>query len=104
MHYPTSREPGERIARSLPETTIIAGEVRGDLHGTNVLICERAQVTGDIVGEEIVIRGFLTGSVRGGRVMLQRSSHVEGDIFHNSLSIEEGAHFEGESRNMGPRG
>jgi cytoskeletal protein CcmA (bactofilin family) len=30
--------------------------------------------------------------------MLQTTSQVEGDIFHQSLSIEQGALFEGKSR------
>jgi cytoskeletal protein CcmA (bactofilin family) len=30
--------------------------------------------------------------------MLQTTSQVEGDIFHQSLSIEQGAMFEGKSR------
>jgi len=103
MHHPSSKEPRERISRSISDITIIAGQVRGDLQGTNVLVCERAQITGDIVAEEIVIRGYLIGTVRGRRVMLQQSSHVEGDIFHDALSMEEGAYFEGESRNIGRR-
>ena len=50
------------------------------------------------VAEEIVIRGHVSGTVRGKRVMLQASSQVEGDIYHNALSIEQGAMFEGKSR------
>ena len=30
--------------------------------------------------------------------MFQSSSHVEGDVFHKSLTIEQGAFFEGKSR------
>jgi hypothetical protein len=30
--------------------------------------------------------------------MLQASSQIEGDIYHNALSIEQGAMFEGKSR------
>jgi cytoskeletal protein CcmA (bactofilin family) len=39
------------------------------------------------------------------RVMLQTTSQVEGDIYHQSLSIEQGAMFEGKSRrtNEDPR-
>jgi cytoskeletal protein CcmA (bactofilin family) len=76
----------------------IDGEVQGDLHGTNILVGERARITGSIVADEVVIRGHVMGSVRGRRVMLQSTSHVEGDIFHSSLAIEQGAYFEGKSR------
>ena len=30
--------------------------------------------------------------------MLQSQAHVEGNIFHKGLAVEQGAHFEGESR------
>lgn len=76
----------------------IDGEVQGDIHGTYVVIGEKARITGGIVAEEIVVRGHVMGSVRGKRVMLQSSSHVEGDIFHQALAIEQGAFFEGKSR------
>jgi cytoskeletal protein CcmA (bactofilin family) len=53
----------------------------------------------------VVIRGHVVGSVHSRRVMLQSTSQVEGDIFHQSLSIEQGAMFEGKSRrtNEDPR-
>lgn len=76
----------------------IDGEVQGDIHGTYIVVGERARITGGIVAEEIVVRGHVMGSVRGRRVMLQSSSHVEGDVYHQSLAIEQGAFFEGKSR------
>lgn len=76
----------------------IDGHVQGDIHGTHVIVGERARITGDIVADEIVVRGQVMGSIRGRRVMLQTQSHVEGDIYHQSLAIEQGAFFEGKSR------
>ncbi len=76
----------------------IDGEVQGDIHGTYIVVGERARITGGIVAEEVVVRGHVMGSIRGRRVMLQSSSHVEGDVYHQSLAIEQGAFFEGKSR------
>lgn len=76
----------------------VDGEVQGDLHGTHVVVGERAKITGGIIGDEIVVRGHVMGSVRGKKVVLQSSSHVEGDIYHQTLAIEQGAFFEGKSR------
>ena len=76
----------------------IDGEVQGDIHGTYVVVGEKARITGGIIAEEVVVRGQVMGSLRGKRVMLQSSSHVEGDIFHQALAIEQGAFFEGKSR------
>jgi cytoskeletal protein CcmA (bactofilin family) len=103
--------PGERTAPSVigSDLTIIGnliskgevqvdGEVQGDLHGTHIVVGEKATITGGIVGDEIVVRGHVMGSVRGKKVILQSSSHVEGDIYHQTLAIEQGAFFEGKSR------
>ena len=102
---------GERAAPSIigPDLTIIGnlisagevqvdGEVQGDLHGTHVVVGEKARITGGIMAQEIVVRGHVMGSIRGNKVMLQASSHVEGDVHHQSLAIEQGAYFEGKSR------
>lgn len=76
----------------------VDGTVEGDIQGSHIVVGPNANVTGGIVAEEIVIRGHVSGSIRGKRVMLQASSQVDGDIYHNALSIEQGAMFEGKSR------
>ncbi len=103
--------PGDRVGPSLigADLTImgnlvsrgevhVEGEVQGDIHGTNVVVGEKAKITGAIIADEIVVRGHVMGSIRGKRVMLQSTSHVEGDVFHQALAIEQGAFFEGKSR------
>ena len=76
----------------------IDGIVEGDIHGSHVIVGETATISGGIVADEVVIRGHVIGSVHSKRVMLQSTCQVEGDIFHQSLSIEHGAMFEGKSR------
>ena len=76
----------------------VDGEIQGDIHCSSLLLGEKAQVSGEVVAEEIVVRGRLVGTIKGLRITLQGPSHVEGDIFHQSLAIEQGAYFEGKSR------
>ena len=76
----------------------VDGQIQGDVHCSSLIVGEKAQITGGIVAEDVVVRGRVMGSVRGNRVTLQASSHVEGDVFHKSLAIEQGAFFEGKSR------
>jgi cytoskeletal protein CcmA (bactofilin family) len=76
----------------------IDGEINGDVHGSHVVVGERATVTGGIVADEVVVRGHVMGSVRGKRVLLQSTCRVEGDVYHLTLAIEQGAYFEGKSR------
>ena len=76
----------------------VDGRIHGDIHCSSLIVGEKAQITGGIVAEDVIVRGRVMGSVRGNRVTLQASSHVEGDVFHKSLAIEQGAFFEGKSR------
>ena len=74
------------------------GQVQGDVHCMALVLGENAQLEGSVVAEDVMVRGRLIGSVRALRVTLQSKSHVEGNLIHKSLSIEQGTHFEGESR------
>jgi len=74
------------------------GQIQGDVHCLALVLGENAQLEGSVVAEDVMVRGRLIGSVRALRVMLQSQAHVEGNIFHKGLAIEQGAHFEGESR------
>ena len=74
------------------------GQVQGDVHCVALVLGENAQVEGNVVAEDVMVHGRLIGSVRALRVMLQSTAHVEGNLFHKSLSVEQGTHFEGESR------
>jgi cytoskeletal protein CcmA (bactofilin family) len=76
----------------------IDGQVRGDIRCTHLTVGSAATVAGNITADEVVVRGKVTGIIGGNRVMLMDSAQVESEIFHKRLSIEEGAHFEGEAR------
>jgi cytoskeletal protein CcmA (bactofilin family) len=109
-----AKTPGPRASKMVPsiigeDLTIIGniaskgeiqidGEIQGDIRCSSLLLSDKAQVTGSVVAEDIVVRGHVVGSIRGLRITLQAPSHVEGDIFHQSLAIEQGAYFEGKSR------
>ena len=79
-------------------TLKISGRIKGELHASNILISDSAQVEGDIIAEELTIGGRVKGTIHANRVKLNGNAIVEGDIFHRSLSIEENARFEGSSR------
>ena len=76
----------------------IFGRVEGEVHASNVVIAEGAQVVGDVVAEELTVGGHLKGTIRANRVKVNSTGVVEGDIFHRTLVIEENARFEGTSR------
>jgi cytoskeletal protein CcmA (bactofilin family) len=76
----------------------IYGRIEGELQASSIVICEGAQIDGDVVAKELTIAGRVKGTIHAGKVKLQSSAVVEGDIFHRSLAIEENAKFEGMSR------
>ena len=78
------------------------GQVRGDIHCLSLVVSEKSQIDGNVVAEEVAIRGSIIGSVRALRVALHPQCHVEGDLFHHSLTIAQGAYFDGEARPCDP--
>jgi cytoskeletal protein CcmA (bactofilin family) len=76
----------------------IDGKVEGEIRARRIIIGQGAHTTGNLVAEAVEVRGGVQGSIRGNAVAFQSSSRVEADVFHNSLTIEQGAFFEGKSR------
>jgi cytoskeletal protein CcmA (bactofilin family) len=79
-------------------TLQVDGQVEGDVAGKEVILGEMGQVTGTVAAELVIVRGKISGAIRSMTVALQASARVEGDIHHRSLSIEQGAEFDGRCR------
>jgi cytoskeletal protein CcmA (bactofilin family) len=82
-------------------TLQVDGEVEGDVGGAEIIIGEEGKVTGIVAAERVIVRGRISGVIRAMTVALQSSARVEGDIHHMSLSIEQGAEFDGRCRRPG---
>jgi len=76
----------------------IDGHLCGNINCQQLIVGKNATVTGVIVAHEAVIRGKITGIIRAMRVLLQETARVESEIFYQSLSVDEGARFEGIAR------
>ena len=76
----------------------VDGQILGDIRCAHLTVGKDATVHGNITAEEVVVRGTVKGTIRANRVILQESARVDSEIFHKTLSIEEGASFEGSSR------
>jgi len=81
----------------------IDGTVQGDIQAFNILVRDTAKITGTISGKEVIINGEVLGSVTADRVVLGASCNLQGDVYHQALSIEHGAFFEGGSRRGTPQ-
>ena len=76
----------------------VHGQIEGELHGTSLVIARGASVVGTMTAQRIVVDGNVEGPIHGGDVILKPHANVTGDIKHQSLSIENGAVFEGCSK------
>jgi cytoskeletal protein CcmA (bactofilin family) len=86
---------GEKITIISQNRLQIDGDVRGDINGKQVVIGEDGSVIGTVSAEAIEVRGGVRGAIRAQNVTLQPTAVVDGDIFHMTLSIAEGAQFDG---------
>ncbi len=74
------------------------GALEGDIKAATLIVGEKASVKGEIICESVVVRGRVEGGIRARQVALAATAHIIGDILHSSLSVESGAHFEGNCR------
>ena len=89
---------GEKITIISQNMLTIDGDVHGDIHGRQVVIGEEGSVIGTVNADVIEVRGGVKGAIRAATVTLHPTSQVEGDITHQTLSIAEGAQFDGRVR------
>lgn len=74
------------------------GTLDGDIKAATLIVGEKATVKGEIICESVTVRGRVEGGIRAKQVALAATAHIVGDILHSSLSVESGAHFEGNCR------
>jgi cytoskeletal protein CcmA (bactofilin family) len=89
---------GERITIISQNRLQIDGDIRGDVSGKQVTIGPEGSVIGTVSAERIEVHGGVRGAIRAQSVQLHPSAHVDGEILHQTLTISEGAQFEGQVR------
>ena len=77
-------------------TVLVEGTIIGNIHGEKVILGEKAYVKGDIQANAISLGGKLEGHLKGKEtVEIKGTGRVTGDIFTKSLSMMDGAIFNG---------
>ena len=71
------------------------GSLDGDIRAPQLTVAAGARVSGRIEAETARIDGTVNGHLDARDVLLSRTANVTGDILHQNLSIEFGAHVEG---------
>lgn len=78
----------------------VSGTVKGDITAQKVTIGEGASVTGAIEAQSVLVAGAVTGRLTAASVTLVPTARVGADITHVTLTIEQGAAFEGHCRRV----
>jgi cytoskeletal protein CcmA (bactofilin family) len=78
----------------------IFGRLIGDIHASNLVICEGAQVEGKVIAQDTTIHGVFKGTIHGNNVNLQSTAVVDDEIYNKTLTILQNADFEGVSRRL----
>lgn len=89
---------GQKITIVSQSRVHINGNIQGDINGKEVVVGRSGRVTGVITAHSISVEGQVEGAIRGNTVTLAATARVSGDIHHRTLSISEGAHFDGRVR------
>jgi cytoskeletal protein CcmA (bactofilin family) len=91
---PTLHFKGELHA---DEELLIKGRIEGSItHSQRVTVCAEGTVTANVRAQMIVVEGTLTGDLQAEKsVMVKESARLRGNITAPSVSIVEGAHFNG---------
>jgi len=89
---------GEQLVLKTKGSLLIQGHIQGDVHGETVTVDSGANVSGTVTARTIAVQGEVSGALKGSSVILHASAVVDANIVQQSLSIAEGARFEGSVR------
>jgi cytoskeletal protein CcmA (bactofilin family) len=91
---------GQTITIRCQGSLRVNGYIQADLHSLQLTVGEEGLVGGSIAAETVEVYGKVQGAIRASRVVLHATAQIEGEIYSHSLSIEEGAFFEGRARKL----
>ncbi len=91
---------GQSITVRCKGTLRVNGVITADLHCNELVVGEEAIITGSVAADQVRVFGAVHGAILGANVTLHPSARVDGDIHSQSLTIEQGASFDGRSRKV----
>jgi cytoskeletal protein CcmA (bactofilin family) len=91
---------GQAITVRCKGSLRVNGVIEADLHCSELVVGEEAVVKGSIAADNVRVFGQVYGAILGANVVLHPSAQVEGDIHSQSLTVEQGASFDGRARKV----
>jgi cytoskeletal protein CcmA (bactofilin family) len=95
---------GQSITIRCAGSLRVNGNIQADLHSMQLEVGADGSINGSITAQSVDVYGKVNGAIRGVNVHLRSSSQVDGEVWSQSLSIEQGAAFEGRSRKVNDPG
>jgi cytoskeletal protein CcmA (bactofilin family) len=92
-------DQGSKISGQLffARPALIAGQIDGEIDGTEVTIAESAVLSARVRAESVVVCGEVKGDITASvRIELRSAAKVIGNLTAPTLVVEEGATLEGE--------
>ena len=91
---PTLKFKGELTAN---EDLVIQGQVEGSIkHSSTLTIGEAGKLKANIEADHVSIEGEVNGDIAGGTsVVVKESANVDGNIYSPTVTLREGATFNG---------
>jgi cytoskeletal protein CcmA (bactofilin family) len=78
----------------------VDGVIDGDVSAQSLTIGAHARIAGELMADDVIVHGQISGKISARQVRLAKTAKVVGDIVHEVLSIEAGAHIEGQLRRL----
>jgi cytoskeletal protein CcmA (bactofilin family) len=91
---------GQSITIRCKDSLRVNGNIQADLHCVELSVGPQAMIVGSITAKKVAVSGRVNGAILGDNVVLHSTAHVEGEIHARSLSIEQGASFDGRSHKV----
>lgn len=79
-------------------TIVVEGSYEADIRCSTLIAGPSAELEGVVVADRVEIAGILRGEVFAKEIVLRSTCKVEAELVFTSLVLDEGAHFEGRSR------
>ena len=73
----------------------IDGKVNGDIKAGSVVLGQKAEISGNIESNNLVIYGKVTGNIQCQDLVLKNSGNINGDIKTVAIEIQHGGKYNG---------
>jgi cytoskeletal protein CcmA (bactofilin family) len=95
--FPVPRKAPPTRGRDVYGEIRINGRVKGTLNARHVFVGKTGEITGNVYAESVSVYGRIEGGICARSTRLFSKCQVRGLVLYNTLSIENGAFFEGRS-------